>query len=450
MKHTLSFLTGLFAALPALHAGLQLLTGFHTETKIKGGFAEHAGRFYFTAEKGGDHSYGYIGQLNPADGEITVVHSFTTDAKPKGGLVRVGDQFYLQGEKGSLTTGFGWVARFNPTNGEFIETHGFAGDVKPKSGLVHAAGSLWFATEKGGVGSGSIERFDPARQTLTTTAPLTFETGIKIESLVVTADGSAVFAGAREGGDAAELAGKGAGTLLRVDTATGALTRLTAFKAAEHGAKLRGLTLHGDRLWFVMEEGGDLALNSGKGGGTIASFDLTTGTVSRKHQFDGAVTGFKPKAFARAGGDFYFATEAGGVGGLGVFGVLRGGTSVESLAEFSAESSAKPDHYLSVIGGRVVFSTELGGPGYLGGILSYSLPAAPVPPPTVKIEQLNHGDLRVSWPDPDDAFVLQTVSALGSTAWADVSSIPERTESTASVEVDPDAGTAFFRLRSRE
>jgi hypothetical protein len=89
--------------------------------------------------------------------------------------------------------------------------HEFEMDVKAKSGFVEAGGLLWFATEKGGSGNGSIETVAPNTGSVTSVAPLSLQLGIKVESLVASADGRLIYAGAREGGDAAELSGKGAG-----------------------------------------------------------------------------------------------------------------------------------------------------------------------------------------------------------------------------------------------
>jgi len=436
-------------ALSSQAGELERLYSFTQETKLKGGFREWNGQWYFTAEKGGDHGYGFIGRFDPVASTLTPILSFARDAKPKGGLVRWGEFLYLQGEKGSTRTGFGWIGRFDPATGQFTELAAYDADLKPKSGLVPAGGFLWLATEKGGSGSGSLDRFEPSTGELTSRVNLSFETGIKVESFAVSSDGATLYAAAREGGDAGQLAGKGAGTLLRLHTATGELTRLVVFQAAEHGAKPRGLTLHNDRLWVVMEEGGDLSLNSGKGGGTITYYDLSTGTLSRAHVFDGTPTGQKPKGLARVGDDFYFVTEAGGSSGYGVLGVLRQGTTVEALADLTAETGAKPDFFLTVLNNRIVFTTELGGAGSLGSILAWSFTSPPAALPMLLVTRTENGALRLSWPDPTGVFVLQWTPALGVGSWQDWPRTPELNQGLALVELAPDAAAAFFRLRGR-
>ncbi len=425
----------------------ELLAGFTAETKIKGGFLEHAGRLYFAAEKGGDYGLGYLGWFDPATGSLTPVYSFATDAKPKGGLVRWGGDWYLQGEKGSPTTGFGWIARFDPEAGTLTELYAFEGDVKPKSGLVAVGDGLWLATEKGGAGTGSLDRFNPQTWTVDLSVPLSFEFGTKIESFAADTAAGVLYAGAREGGDASQVGGKGAGTLLRVDPLTGAVTRLVAFHAEAHGAKLRGLTLHADRLWFVMEEGGNLALNSGKGGGTLVSYDLAGGTLTRHHVFDGAVTGFKPRALREVDGAFYVTTESGGTGGLGVFGVWREGR-LEPLTEFSAELGAKPDFTLTAWNRRLLVVTELGGPGYLGSILAWSLgDAAPAERPTLQI--VRQADrVRVQWPAGNGEFQLVVSATLEPASWQPIE-VPVATEGPWHVvELPAGASRQFFLLRT--
>lgn len=435
------------AYVPAQAQTFELLAGFTAETKIKGGFLEHEGHLYFAAEKGGDHGLGFIGRFDPAEGRLTPVYSFATEAKPKGGLVRWGTSLYLQGEKGSPTTGFGWIARFDAAPGTWTELHAYEADVKPKSGLVALGEGLWLATEKGGTGAGSLERFNPRTQSIDLSLPLTFELGTKIEALAPDAAAGILYAGAREGGDATQVGGKGAGTLLRVDPTTGTLTRLVAFHAETHGAKLRGLTLYAGRLWFVMEEGGNLALNSGKGGGTLVSYDLADGTLTTHHVFDGAVTGFKPRALRAVGADLYVATESGGTGGLGVFGAWRQGR-LQPLAEFSAELGAKPDFTLTVWNHRLLVVTESGGPGFLGSILAWPLEGSePAEAPALQIVR-QAGRVRLQWPASAGEFVLLASSTLAPAAWQPLEA-PVAAEGTWHVvELPADAPQHFYRLRA--
>jgi hypothetical protein len=391
-------LAGLVAgAITSWNLGAAPLTAVHsfsTETKLKGGFTPSGDRLYAAAEKGGDHGFGYIASFDPADGTLTPVYHFPADSKVKGGFIDVGGSLYFMTEKGGPTHGFGYIGRFIPSTAEVALAHEFESDVKAKSGFVEVGGALWFATEKGGAGNGFIGRFDREARTVTAVAPLNQVLGIKVESLAISADGLTVYAGAREGGEVAELSGKGAGSLLAVDVASGEVRQLLAFQAARHGAKLRGLTVSGDALWFIQEEGGNLGVNQGKGGGVVARYDPGTGTFTTVHVFDGGPTGFKPKGFAGAGGDFYFVTESGGTGGLGVFGVLRGGTEAEVIGELDATTSAKPDHVMSVVGGRIYFATELGGANYLGGIVAYAIPSGGAQP-SLAIERIAGGRVRV-------------------------------------------------------
>jgi hypothetical protein len=117
------------------------------------------------------------------------------------------------------TTGFSFIERFEPSTRTVAVVHEFDTDGKAKSGFVEANGLLWFATEKRGSGNGSIETVAPNTGSVRSVAPLSFELGIKVESLVASADGRIVYAVARKGGDAAELSRKGARSLLAIDVA---------------------------------------------------------------------------------------------------------------------------------------------------------------------------------------------------------------------------------------
>lgn len=440
-----SLVLAVFQATSSWGAGLTRLTSFSTETKIKGGFTAVAGQLYFTAEKGGTNNLGYIGRLNPVDGSITEVFSFTTDAKPKGGLLPVGQQLYFLCEKGSATSGFGWIGRFDPATATMTEVYAYGSDVKPKSGLVRAGDDLCFATEKGGAtGTGSVERFR-ADGTVATVANLSPAEGIKVESLIYDESSNSVYLGAREGGDLTQLAGKGAGSLMKVSLTSGTLTTLANLGTAEHGAKIRGLHQHDGRLWFICEEGGDLSLNSGKGGGTVVSFDPLTATLTRVHVFDGLTAGLKPKGSLRVGKALYLATEQGGSTGLGAFSVLENGM-VSLLADFDSEIGAKPDHFLSLFEDRILIPTELGTPGFLGGIAAYELPTVAVIPP-LHLE-ITANQTILSWPSAaTQAFQLERSAELNGTSWHSVDPVRTRVGDRVQVILGQELPVGFFRLR---
>ncbi|MBI4663924.1 MAG: hypothetical protein HY735_34420 [Verrucomicrobia bacterium] len=446
MKRTHTLLVLSLTAVSAVNAAsLKNLFSFTEETKIKGGFLEVGGQLYFTCEKGGAKNFGYIGRFNPADGNLVPQYSFVTDAKPKGGLVRVGNDLFFQCEKGAATTTWGWIGRFNLATGSVTEEFAYTADAKPKSGLIYAGGAFYYATEKGGYANwGAIEKLTPGAG-VATLSSLTLADGIKIESWAADPDTGLVYYGAREGGDITQLTGKGAGAIGRIDMGGGTVSKLVDLDFQNHGAKIRSLTFHAGKLWFVLEEGGDLSLENGKGGGAIANFDLATRTLTRLHVFSNA-TGFKPKGLVRAGNDFYVATEKGGAGGLGVLGVLRGGMSFESLAEFDATVGAKPDNYLRVAGQRIYLALELGTPGYLGGISAYELAAPMSSVPSLKISRLKE-KLHVSWPAAATGYVLQATSKLGSTEWWPVARPPLREEDQHVVEIELDGPAKFFRLQ---
>lgn len=430
-------LVSIVAAWSASASGPNLVHSFATETKLKGGFTPAGGLLYSAAEKGGDHGFGYIAAFDPSDGSLTPVYHFPKDTKVKGGFTRVGESLYFMTEKGGPTTGFSFIGRLAPSTRTLTVVREFETDVKAKSGFAEAGGLLWFATEKGGFGNGSIEKVTPDTGIITSVVPLSLEFGIKVESLAATADGRTVFAGAREGGDVGELSGKGAGSLLAIDTASGQIRKLVAFQAARHGAKLRGLTLVGEALWFIQEEGGDLQLNQGKGGGAVGRYHLTTGELTNVHVFDGGATGFKPKGFANAGGDFYFVTEGGGGGGLGVFGVLRGGGKPEVIGELDAATSTKPDNVMSLVGGRLYFATELGGANFLGGIVAYDVPTEQMPP-ALSISRAAEGK-----------FVVRVEG--GTTAPAlESSSRPEGPWLPVGAALSPDSGNWVLELEANQ
>lgn len=445
MKLSLASLLIVLAGSVSALAQLEPVLSFIEETKLKGGFTSLNGRLYCATEKGGASNFGYLAEFDPATATLTPLVPFAKDCKVKGGLTAVGDQLYFMTEKGGPTGNFSFLARYRPGETAWTVVHEYGSDAKAKSGFVRVgAGELWFATEKGGAGSGSIEKLNLASGTVTTVASLTLADGIKVENLAVSADGQSVFAGAREGGDLAELAGKGAGSLFRVDVATGLLSKLVAFRNADHGAKLRGLTERAGLLWFCLEEGGDLTLNSGKGGGSLMRFDPATGTLTLVHVFDGAGTGVKPKGIVWLDDDLYFVTESGGAGNLGTFGRLRGSTVLEKLADLDATTSTKPDFALSAVGRRLYFTTELGGSGFLGAIVAYTAPGNAAPP-RLTIAAHPQG-LVLSWPDDAGTWAVESNDHLGGSGWTRETAPAAANATRTEVILPQSASGRFFRL----
>jgi len=439
-----ALIVALCAAAKSFSAGLTNVFNFTEETKIHGGFVEINGVIYATAEKGGENNLGYLGKFDPAAGTLTPLVVFTNEVKIKGGFFPHKGELLFLAEKGAPSNQlFGWLGKFNPTNNQMILLHEFISDLKAKSGFTRIGDDLWFSTEKGGNENlGSIQKWPLAGGQPVLVASLNTALGLKVEDLDFDPFTQTLYYGAREGGDLTQAGGKGAGSLGKVDVPTGSITHLLNFHNVNHGSKIRSLTWRAGKLWFALEEGADMTLFGGKGGGSLMCYDPANGTVTRVHIFDGANTGVKPRSFGLAQGEFYFCTEAGGANSYGAFGVLRNGTNVVKLSDLTAELGSKPDFYLSSIGNRIYFSAELGGSGFLGSILAYELDV----PPRLAIGVGLNGNKRLTWPTSATGYVLISSPSLQG-PWETVDSSLRIENEQHWVEVESVLATEYFRLR---
>lgn len=439
MKRILTLALYLALACATRAASLTNLASFTEITKPKGALAVMDGRYYFACESGGAYLYGYIGRYDPATGVLQNLYDFPVQTKPKGGLVPVGtNELWFVCEKGGATT-FGYLGSFKLSDSTVTSLHDFPVDTKPKTAPVLIDTNWYFFTEAGGAyGGGYLARYTPGAG-VSIAASFHAGIGYKFETPPVLFNGVLYYA-AREGGDFTQAGGKGAGTIGRIDLATATAVKLLDLHATNHGAKIRHMIPYMGRLFFTAEEGGDLALNAGKGWGAISSFDPATTSITRHVVFDDLTNGRKPRSLLPVDDKLYFNCPEGGSTVYGTLGYLDPSLVAQIVATNNLEDGYKAEALVRD-GSRLLFTSEFGCAGFNGGITAYELPQSAAVPPPAPAMAIAGGQLNLNWSSSASDFMLEFATTITGT-WTTVAG-PGVTN--AAVPLADACG--FFRLR---
>jgi uncharacterized repeat protein (TIGR03803 family) len=177
--------------------------------------------------------------------------------------------------------------------------------------------------------------------------------------------GNELFLAAYSGGK------NGVGAISKYNPQTNTLTKLADLDAPETGGNPSGrFTQVGDKLYFTNSTGGQF------GDGTIAAFDLTSGSVSKIADLKASETGKNPLGdLLQVGTDLYFTASAGLSVSWGALNKLNLSTgSVTVAAEMSPLGLGRgPNGSLTRIGDDLYFATREAGPFDGGAIVRYEL-----------------------------------------------------------------------------
>lgn len=290
------------------------------------------GRLYGTTWFGGASNIGTVFRLNPATGAVAVMHSFKGSPndgdRPSAGLLNVGGTLWgttFYGGSGGcdVNVGCGSVFKLVPSSGAFTLLHSFtpvltccgsafADGAYPRGGLTALGGKLYGTTYLlGGDGSpghlGTAYVLDPATGSETVLHDFLDSNagGVRPVDNLITVNG--LLYGVAVGGGAV-----GAGTVFRLDPATGITTVLYAFRGGTDGSAPDAALLNvGGTLYGTTALGGSTACPNGCG--TVFSLSLRTGIKRTVYSFAGGRDGNSPAAaLINVGGTLYGTTQYGG------------------------------------------------------------------------------------------------------------------------------------------
>lgn len=296
----------------------------------KGGLVRSGGFFWGTTIQDGDAGGGTLFKVDVVTGTLTNVFSFPSfteapehGSHPIGTLASDGAGHLWGATEGGASIGAGTVFRVNTATGalETLIDLGLSTGFEPMASLVpDGAGSFWGTTARGGaVDAGTIYKLDPATGFRTKVAEFTGATGGNkgaAPEAMLCPDGAGWLWGVTTGGS------KTLGSVFKVNISTGQLATVAEFtgngNGTHRGAGPRGFLLGGaaGTFWGTTSEGGE------HGKGTIFKMDTASGTLTTIADFDDAgLPGYAPYAgLTNDGAGFLWGTTViGGPGGDSTF-----------------------------------------------------------------------------------------------------------------------------------
>ncbi len=278
----------------------------------KAGVVFVAGALYGTTQTGGGAGNGIVFKIDAATGAETILHRFTGHSdggQPQAALIYEGGMLYGTTKTGGAANR-GTVFSVNPKTGAESVLYSFKGradGVGPTAGLIYRNGFLYGVTPAGGASSeGTVFAINVATRT-----------EIILHNFAKTGDGTrpsarlAYIAGYLYG---TTLSGGTAnkGTIFKIAATTGAETVLHSFKAGVDGvAPIAGLIDVGGYLYGTTQRGGP------HGDGTVVKIDTKTGATSVVHAFSGYDGAMPAAGLVQQGGVFYGTTTSGGEFSIG-------------------------------------------------------------------------------------------------------------------------------------
>jgi uncharacterized repeat protein (TIGR03803 family) len=250
----------------------------------------HGGRFYGTTAKGGAGA-GTVFTIDPVTGTETVIYSFaggTDGLTPVGALVYRGGALFGATDGGG--NGYGTIFEFKlkPATETVLYRFGsVANDAQnPTGGLIYNSGILYGTSEFGGAGRGTIYAIDPAAQTETVLHAFARGAGGAVPVGTLLYDDGILYGTASLGGK------KNGGTIFTFDLTSGTEATLYEFPDDRAGGTipLTGLIYH-DKMFY-----GATALGGTFNEGTVYKLDPATGDETVLYNFTEGADGASPFA----------------------------------------------------------------------------------------------------------------------------------------------------------
>ena len=350
------------------------------------------GNFYGTTPSGGAYNLGAIFCVTPV-GVVSLVASFSgTSGSAKGSLPYGGLVADAVGNLWGTTLAgghddFGTVFKLNPTTGalttivEFTDVAGAAPGNGPNAGLAaDAQGAFWGTTTGGGANSlGNIFKVNASTGAFESVVEFTGTDAVPgflpVAELVNDGSGS-MWGTTAYGGDAF------AGTVFKVDIATGAFTNVSSFPEFTDppAGAYPFAELTNDGAGFLW--GTTMNAYPGSAGGTIFKINRATGVRTTVQVFDqrlSAVHGITlANGLANDGAGFMWgATGEGGANGNGtIFKVNIASGALTTVYHAPADSPIAirtPSCTLVPDGAGSLWGMANGGRGFLGVVLKMDI-----------------------------------------------------------------------------
>ena len=228
------------------------------------------------------------------------------------------------------SSGISTLGIFTGANGEY-----------PRAGMImDSGGNLYGTTDQGGAsGDGTIFEVAKATSTITTLASFNGANGASPEGTLIM-DTSGNLYGTTGGGGAS---GMNDGTVFELVKGSGTITTLASFNGANGVSPSAGLIMDSNgNLYGTTVEGG--AYGTPYGDGTVFEVVKGSSTITTLASFNGS-NGSDPHAglVMDSGGNLYGTTYEGGADNDGsVFEVAKGSGTITTMASFNGTDGANP------------------------------------------------------------------------------------------------------------
>ena len=282
--------------------------GANNRTPYAGVIADSAGNLYGTTHFGGTHGYGTVFKFNAAAGDVTTLVSFN-DANgfaPTANLIADADGNLYSTTRNGGAHGLGVVFKLDPVTGDLTTLVAFNDDNGswPRAGLIaDAAGNFYGTTVLGGThNAGTVFKLDPVSGVLTTLASFNGANGESpLAALFLGVDG--YLYGTTTGGGPSNW-----GAVFKLNPTTGELSTLVTFNGANGQGPTGSLIADADGYLY-----GTTGYGGANNAGTVFKIDSASGALSTLLSFTGG-NGSNPfpGLIADAAGNLYGATLYGG------------------------------------------------------------------------------------------------------------------------------------------
>ena len=276
------------------------------------------GKLYGMTYVGGTHGVGVIFEFNYITGQYTKKFDFDgpeNGKKPIGGLIYAnnGKLYGMTYQGGKYNKGV--LFEFDPETDLFtkkLDFNGAENGATPWGSLIQATdGNLYGMTTYGGISNkGTIFRYDPVGDTLVKLVDLSNSTGSYPIGTLLQVGDHKLYGMTSMGGSHFD------GVIFEYDLTTGTFTKKADFNGS-NGSFPNGSLTEGDngKLYGMTKEGG--AGNMG----VLFEYDPESGILSKEVDFDGKEKGSSPVGtlLADTSGLFYGTAPWGGKEGEGVF-----------------------------------------------------------------------------------------------------------------------------------
>ena len=239
------------------------------------------GKLYGTTYTGGSNGAGVIFSFDLSSSTYTKLKDFDNANMPGGSLVQASDgKLYGMANSGG-SSGYGFIFSFDPSSSTFtqLKDFNFTNGAYPTGNLIQATnGKLYGMTAYGGSSEmGVLFSFDPSSSTYTNLKDCDETSGAYPSGSLIKANNGKLYGMTPYGGSS------GNGVIFSFDPSSSTYTKLKDFDGTNGSNPFGDLMQSGNSKLYGMTSAG-----GSSGNGVIFSFDLSSSTITKLKDYNGA------------------------------------------------------------------------------------------------------------------------------------------------------------------